>query len=466
MTYEPDPRLTRAIAPVRAAFLGDDVWLVGGAVRDVLLGRPLTDWDLVTTGDAEATARAYATAVGAPVFPLSERHGAWRVMGDEHEVDVTGAPDGITADLLRRDLTINAVAVRLSDGEVMAVPGALDDIEARVLRTVSDQSFLDDPLRLLRLVRLAAELELEIDDDTIALARRDASHAAEPAGERQRAELERILLSRDPVDGLRRLDELGLLVVVLPEVKALEGVEQNRYHHFDVLDHTLQVLDAAVDLIEHPEFAFGAATSAVAAALAEELDADSDVALAVRWGALLHDIAKPDTRHEFDNGHIGFPGHAQQGAETAVAILGRLRYSTAMQRCVAVLVREHLRLGFLVPEGELDPRAVHRYRVETEPWAIASVVVSLADRWSTRGTRARQRWIRRHEQLAAAMVLALAEPTLPPLIRGDELAAALNEETGPRIGRLLALIAEEQAAGTINDAAAAIAFARATELDD
>ena len=466
MTDDSDPRLTRAIAPVRDAFPGDDVWLVGGAVRDVLLGRPLTDWDLVTTGDAEATARAYATAVGAPVFPLSERHGAWRVMGDEHEVDVTGAPDGITADLLRRDLTINAIAVRLTDGEVMAVPGALDDIEARVLRTVSEQSFLDDPLRLLRLVRLAAELELEIDDDTIALARRDASHAAEPAGERQRAELERILLSRDPVDGLRRLDELGLLAVVLPEVKALEGVEQNRYHHFDVLDHTLQVLDAAVDLIEHPEFAFGAATPAVAAALAEELDADTDVALAVRWGALLHDIAKPDTRREFDNGHIGFPGHAQQGAETAVAILARLRYSTAMQRCVAVLVREHLRLGFLVPEGELDPRSVHRYRVETDPWAIASVVVSLADRWSTRGTRARQRWIRRHEQLASAMVLALAEPTPPPLIRGDELAAALNEETGPRIGRLLALIAEEQAGGTINDAAAAIAFARATHLDD
>ena len=268
-----DPRLARAIEPVRAAMPGDDLWLVGGAVRDVLLGRPLTDWDLVTTGDAEAAARTYAKAAGAPVFPLSERHGAWRVVGEEREVDITGAPDGITADLLRRDLTVNAIAVRLSDGELMAVPGALDDLEAGVLRAVSDQSFRDDPLRLLRLVRLALELDLEIDPDTITLARRDAVHAAEPAGERQRAELERILLSRDPVDGLRRLDDLGLLAVVLPEVKALEGVQQNRYHHLDVLDHTLQVLDAAVDLIEHPEFAFGPATPAVAAALAEELDA-------------------------------------------------------------------------------------------------------------------------------------------------------------------------------------------------
>ena len=460
MSVETDPRLDRAIAPVRAAFPGDDVWLVGGAVRDVLLGRPLTDWDLVTTGDAEVTARAHATAIGAPVFPLSERHGAWRVVGEDGDVDVTGAPDGITADLLRRDLTINAIAVRLADGEVMAVPGALEDVEARVLRAVSDQAFRDDPLRLLRLVRLACELELDIDGDTAALALRDAGLAADPAGERQRVELERILLSRDPVDGLRRLDELGLLAIVLPEVKALQAVEQNRYHHLDVFDHTLQVLDAAVDLIEHPEFAFGAATPAVAAALAEELDAETDVAMAVRWGALLHDIAKPYTRHEFENGHIGFPGHAQQGAETATEILTRLRCSTAVQRCVAVLVREHLRLGFLVPDGELDPRAVHRYRVETEPWAIASVVVSLADRWSTRGTRARQRWIRRHEQLATAMAAALAEPSLPPLIRGDELAVALGLAPGPELGRLLALIAEEQAAGTIASADEAIAFAR------
>ena len=455
-----DARLAGAIGEVRAAFPADDVWLVGGAVRDILLGRELTDWDLVTTGDAEAVARAHARAIGAPVFPLSERHGAWRVVGEEREVDVTAAPDGIAADLLRRDLTVNAIAVRLGDGEVVAVPGALDDVDARVLRAVSDRSFADDPLRLLRLVRLAAELDLAIDGGTAEQARRDAGRAAEPAGERQRAELERILLSRDPVDGLRRLDDLGLLAVVLPELKALEGVEQNRYHHLDVLDHTLQVLDGAVDLIDHPEFAFGAAAPAVAAALAEELDAESDVALAVRWGALLHDIAKPRTRQTFEDGHIGFPGHAEEGAVLADEMLGRLRCSTAMRRCVALLVREHLRLGFLVGDGEIDARAVHRYRVATDPYPIATVVVSLADRWSTRGTRARQRWIRRHEQLAATMAGLLAEPPAPALIRGDELAAALGIEPGPELGALLARIAEEQAAGTIGSADEAVGFAR------
>ena len=454
-------RLQEALGPIRAAFAdADDLWLVGGAVRDVLLGRPLSDWDLVTTGDAERTARAYAAAISAPVFPLSERHGAWRIVGDDYEVDVTAAPQGIATDLARRDLTINAIAVRVADGTLEAVPGALADVASGVLRAVSDQSFLDDPLRLLRLVRLAAELDLEIAPDTFLQARRDAGHAADPAGERQQAELERILLARDPIDGLRHLEDLGLLAVVLPEVAALRGVTQNRYHHFDALDHTLQVLDAAVDLSEHPEFAFGAAAGVVATALAEPIDADTDVALAVRWGALLHDIAKPQTRSVRDDGHVCFPGHAVEGAATAAVILARLRCSSALQRCVATLVREHLRIGFLVPSGDLDAREVHRYRVATELWGIASVVVSLADRWSTRGTQARQRWIRRHEQLAAAMITALGQPVAAALVRGDVLAEAIGCPLGPELGVLLARISEEQAAGVIGTEQEAIAFAR------
>lgn len=456
-----DPLLIGALDPVRAAFPdADDAWLVGGAVRDVLMGRPLADWDLVTTGDPEATARTCAHRLGAPVFPLSERHGAWRIVAAGHEIDVTGAPDGITADLARRDFTINAIAVRLADARLEAVPGALDDIADARLRLVADGAFRDDPLRLLRLVRLAAELDLDVEDGTADVARRDAGLAAEPAGERQRMELERMLAARDPVDAIRMLDDLGLLAVVLPEVKALEGVVQNRYHHLDVFDHTLQVLDAACDLVDAPAFAFGDLAPGVRDALAAELDGDADVATAVRWGALLHDIAKPMTRTTFEDGHIGFPGHAQQGAELATAILGRLRASSALQRCVAVLVREHLRLGFMVGRDGIGPREIHRYRVATDPYGVPAVIVSLADRWATRGVRARQRWIRRHEETARTLVRGLLEPPLPALIRGDALAAALGLPPGPALGVLLAEIAEEQAAGTVTTAEAAVAFAR------
>ena len=456
-----DARLEAARAEVAGVVDDSGAWLVGGAVRDVLLGRPLADWDLVTEGDPEALARAVGRALDAPVFPLSERHGAWRVADRGREVDVTGAPEGIDADLARRDLTVNAIAVHLADGRVAEAPGGLADVEAGLLRAVSDGAFRDDPLRLLRLVRLHAELGLAVEPGTAELARRDAGLAVEAAGERQRMELDRMLRSRDPVDALRLMGDLGLLAAVLPEVAALAGVEQNRYHHLDVLDHTLQVVDAAADLVGHPAGGFGAAADAVRAALAEPLDAESDVGLAVLWAALLHDVAKPWTRTVFEDGHVGFPGHAQEGAEASERILERLRASTALRRCVAVLVREHLRLGFLVSPGEPDARDVHRYRVATEPYGIASVVVSLADRWSTRGTRARQRWIRRHTELAERMALALAEPEPAPLVRGDRLAEALGCAPGPEIGELLARIAEEQAAGAVGTEDEAIAFARA-----
>lgn len=444
---------------------GDGLWLVGGAVRDALLGRPLGDWDLVAEGDPEHAARAIARHLDAPVFPLSDRHGAWRVTTQEREIDVQGAPDGIEADLARRDLTVNAIALRLSDGVVREVPGARDDLAERRLRMVADDGFRADPLRLLRLVRLAAQLDFEIEGGTIERARRDAGLASQAAGERIRAELDLMLGARDPVDPLVALEDLGLLAVVLPEVAALRGVTQNGYHHLDVLGHTLQVVDVVADLMVAPEAVFGANAEAVTAALAIDLDGQGDVALAVRWAALLHDIAKPETRAERADGEAGFPGHAALGAEQADALLGRLRSSGAMRRCVAVLVREHLRLGFMVGPTAPDPRDVHRYRVATAPWELASLVVSVADRLATRGVRSRQRWIRRHQALAVDLVEVLGEPVAPPLVRGDRLAAALALEPGPRIGELLERIAEEQAAGTVVDEETAVAFARTLLVD-
>jgi poly(A) polymerase len=465
---DPATTLERARETINAALGRDagDLWLVGGSVRDALLGRSLGDWDLVVAGDPEAPARALARRLDAPVFPLSERHGAWRITTSEREIDVQGAPEGIEADLARRDFTVNAIALRLEDGTVRSVPDALVDLDECRLRLVADDGFRDDPLRLLRLVRLATQLDFVVDPATSAVARRDAGLAAEPAGERIRSELEAMLRARDPVDAFRELEELGLLAVVLPEVAGLRGVRQNGYHHLDVLDHTLQVLDAAADIGAHPDGVFGASGVRIARALGEPLDGASDVALAVRWAALLHDIAKPETRAERPNGEAGFPGHAALGAEQADRLLERLRAGGALRRCVAGLVREHLRLGFLVAADPPSARDIHRYRVATAPWEEAALVLSVADRLATRGLRARQRWIRRHQEAACTVAAALAEPIPPPLLRGDDLARELGIAPGPRIGELLGAIAEEQAAGNLTTAADALAYARERMIGD
>ena len=192
---------------VREALAGEDAWVVGGALRDELLGRPIVDLD-VAVHDPHAAAETYAKRAGGAVFSLSERHGAWRVARrDGRTVDFTPLPvQGIEADLATRDFTVNAVARPLAGGQDVDPFGGLDDLRRKRLRPVSPTVFEDDPLRLLRAVRFEQELGFALDDETERLVREHASRVTHPAGERVLDELSRL-----DAGSFRRLDELGLL---------------------------------------------------------------------------------------------------------------------------------------------------------------------------------------------------------------------------------------------------------------
>lgn len=445
--------------------VGDEGWVVGGAVRDHLLGRQVDDWDIVVAGDPGAAARAHARTSGGAPFPLSERHGAWRVVDEGHMVDFTALHGSLPEDLARRDFTANAIAVSLADGTVTDPHGGIDDIAARVLRVVGDDVFRDDPLRLLRLPRLGAELEFAVEQMTADIARRDADLVVSSAGERQLAELQRILGVRDPVDALSLCDELGVLAAVLPEVDALHNVEQSAFHHLDVFHHTLHVIDATADVAANVAHFFpdAAVAAAIEEALAAPLDGTMDVRAGLRWGALLHDIAKPYTRTVLPDGGVKFWGHDERGVAMLDGILGRLNASGALRELTTVLVREHLLLGFMIPVRPLDRRAFYRYALATRPYALPSVVLSLGDRLATRGSRTRQRGMRRHLQTAqeiAAGVVALG-PVPPRLVApADRIGEQIGLAPGPRLGRLVAALQEEQAAGTVESEQQAVEFAR------
>src|SRR4029453_86128 len=201
---------------------GKEAWVVGGAVRDEALGRPVVDLDIACREPEQAARRFSKLTRGAP-FPLSERHGAWRVaLEDGRTVDFTPLHDGIGDDLATRDFTINAVARPLGGGEPADPFGGLGDLERRVLRAVGPTIFRDDPLRLLRAVRLEDELGFRLDDETAELVRRDASLAARPAGERILAELMRLTAA-----GYERLDELGLLAPLGGSLERLGGLGES-----------------------------------------------------------------------------------------------------------------------------------------------------------------------------------------------------------------------------------------------
>jgi tRNA nucleotidyltransferase/poly(A) polymerase len=317
----------------RGALRGKEAWIVGGAVRDQLLGRPLVDLD-IACNEPEAAARRY----GGPVFPLSERHGAWRVaLRDGRTVDFTPLQDGIEADLATRDFTINAIARPLAGGELVDPFGGREDLEQRVLRAVVASIFRDDPLRLLRAVRLEDELGFRLDPETERLVREEAALVDSPAGERVVAELVRL-----STHGFERLDELGLLAPLGGTLERLRGLEEPT---------------AEMRLV----------------AVFEER-------------------------------------------------LGRLPISNELRRYASVLLRAK-------PPEDLSPRSVFRFRRDTEPWATE------AARFAGGG-----------QALERAIEEARGRDPQEPLLRGDELGLP----PGPQIGRLLALVEEERAAGTIS----------------
>lgn len=332
----------------REVLKGEEAWVVGGAVRDEALRRRIIDLDIACR-EPEQAARRFSKQARGALFPLSERHGAWRVaLEDGRTVDFTPLRAGIEDDLATRDFTINAVARPLAGGEPADPFGGLADLERGVLRAVRPTIFEDDPLRLLRAVRLEDELGFRLDEETAELVRGNTALVDRPAGERVLAELEHL-----SAGGYERLDELGLLAPLGGSLERLRG-----------LDRTT-----------------------------------------------------PEMR--------------------LVAVFGRelkrLPVSNELRRYASALLRAE-------PPGDLSARSVYRFRRDTEPWAVE------AARFAGGG-----------EELERAIEQAQAADPAEPLLRGDELGLP----PGPEIGRLLALVEEERAAGTISTREEAFDLVRA-----
>jgi poly(A) polymerase len=460
-----------SIAAARTALEdeADQTWIVGGAVRDALLGEPVADADLaVLPGREESAARAVARVSGGTAFPLSEQHATWRAISSTQgwHLDVAALrAETIDADLRARDFTVNAIAVPLQGGDPIDPTGGLPDCEARTLRAVSERVFGDDPIRLLRAPRLAARHALTIQGGTVELAQSEAGHAADPAGERQFAELRGIVGGPDPLRGLELMDELELTPAVLPELEALRGVVQNPNHHLDVLGHTLAVLEEWLGLERDLSGFAGELAPQLDEFLAEPLADELTRRDALRFGALFHDLGKPETRSDTGT-YVTFIGHDEVGARIIAGICRRLKTSRRLATHLEGLALHHLRLGFLIHQRPLSRRAVYDYLVATEPVAADVTLVSVADRLAARGEGplASPEMVEAHLDLAREMLRdALPwhrEGAPRPPLTGDELASELGIEPGPEMGRVLEELRAATFAGEIGDREQALERAR------
>ncbi len=464
-----------AAESVRAArsAVGDaDAWIVGGAVRDALLGERVGDLDIaVPPGGEREAAKRIARAADGSVFALSREHATWRaIAGDRRwHVDVTALREQtIEADLRARDFALNAIAVPLPGGAPIDPTGGAADAEARVLRVASPRAFAEDPLRLLRAARIGARFGLRLEEATVALARAEAARASEPAGERQFAELRGILTGPAPLRALELMDELEITAPVLPEVDAMRGVVQTPNHHLDVLGHTLAVIENLLAVERDlPRFA-GESAADTAALLAEPLADELDRGGALRFGALLHDIGKPATRSQ-QGGRVSFIGHDRSGAEMIATLCSRLKTSRRLSAHLQGLAAHHLRLGFLVHERPLSRGRLYEYLRATEPVAPDVTLLTAADRLAARGEGplASEEMINAHLDLVRDVLPAAIawhrDPPRPP-VTGEELAAEIGVAPGPELGRLLERLRAATYAGEVADRDQALALAR--ELAD
>jgi poly(A) polymerase/tRNA nucleotidyltransferase (CCA-adding enzyme) len=487
------------------------VWLVGGAVRDLLLGRPVQDVDLAVPRGALALARALADRLGAAFVTLDEERDVGRVVwersGDASdavrlEIDVAGfrAPD-LAGDLRARDLTINALALPLHSlprhlpvAALVDPAGGLDDLRAGVVRLLAPAVLDDDPLRGLRAVRIAAQLGFTIEPRSLAWIRAAAPRLAEAAPERARDELWKALMAPSPAATLRLADELGLLPVLVPEVVPAHDMAQSPPHREDVWSHTLSVVDrtgallatlaalarsatsdvstrSATAIVDEPVADFDPAATAVLARFAEPLRERLAVPLAaghrvaghLLLAALFHDLGKPPTRSVGVDGRIHFYGHEATGAQQAEERLTALRFAQAEVQWVARAVRHHMRPLQLQRDEPLGARSLHRFHRGTGDVGPEVCLLALADNLAKGEQRAHGSWasfVARVGELLEAFFLRHAEVVAPPpLVRGGELIAELGLAPGPAIGELLLAITEAQATGAVADRDTALRFA-------
>jgi tRNA nucleotidyltransferase/poly(A) polymerase len=487
----------RAALSRAASLARQPVWLVGGAIRDAALGRPVADLDLACR-DARALAAALARGFRGTLVTLDADNEVYRLVlpvqrGRALKQFDVAALQGATIeeDLLRRDFTVNAVALPLAPDMPAAHPpsafvdprGGLADLAARRLRGEIERNFVDDPLRLLRAFRVAAQNGLSLDPATAALVRKHRRLARRPAAERVSAELLALLGVPGASAWLRRMDECGLLTQLFEDLEPARRCAEDYYGPGGVLAHTLEVC-ARLDLL------LDETASVLPPALAKDLGAH----LAERGGpafrgllmlsALLHDVAKPETARRVD-GRLRFFEHDTKGADKAERLLRELRLSREQVRTAGQVVRHHLRPGHLASAGVPTDRAVYRFLRDLGEDAPALLLVCWADHASylaetrlrrlfkaacadparsdlarVRGEDARKTV--RHLQIVALLMNRWRDqerrPPPPKLVDGTEVMKHLRLPPGPRIGELLERVREAQAEGRVRTREDALAL--------
>ena len=445
-------------------------YIVGGFIRDWILGRMTEDIDLAVQGDSLDIVKKIAGIIDGRYVLLDETNKVGRIVVVRNEqlwhLDFTMFSGAIRDDLARRDFTMNAMAVDLNEfvsGSFLILDpfSGETDLKNGLIKAVSSHIYKDDASRLLRAVRLAAELGFKIESGTEKLIKQDSCLVAQVPGEKLREELLRLLSLPDFSNLLIYLDKLSLLTEIIPEVGEMKEVEQPPEHYWDVFNHSVQTVATVEFLLGESKWFYGSKDLLGVIPWPEDINHHFNEEISngscrrnmLKLAALLHDVAKPHTKAIDSFGRMRFIGHPKLGAAISNEIMSRLRFSGREIKLVERLVYYHLRPAQMATIGLPSSRAIYRYFRDTEDDGVDILLLAMADYLATSGPELNLESWEQHNQLISYILNEhynqQAKVSPARLVNGHALMSFFNLTPGPLVGKLLDLVNEAQATGEI-----------------
>ena len=441
---------------------GNEIYLVGGSVRDMLLGRQTYDNDIIVVDeDARIFAQNLAKTLDAVYIPLDEENKIYRlVMKDKvNYIDITNPiEDSLEKDLARRDFTINAIALNLKNGEIIDITGGKSDLDRRIIRMIKPENFDDDSLRLLRAFRFESVLGFDIEPETLKAIKVRAELISKPAVERINCEILKLFEGDNTVKALISMDDAGLLELIFPPVVDVKKVSPNTHHHLDLFHHSLEVVnqiqqlyDFSVDVVR------------------EHLNAH-DFGGASRLGHLklagfLHDIGKFQTWTIEEGGRHRFIKHDDTGAKMADSLLKKMHFSKKQIEYITKMIRLHIYPSSVIQAPNLSEKHYMRYIRKMENDVIDNILLAKADRLSALGPAITDEILSDNlngldKMLAYYLSIKDSLKPLPKLLDGKEIMEILNIKPSPRLGEIVDALKEAQISGDVNTKEDAVNFVR------
>lgn len=440
-----------------------EIYVVGGIIRDFYLDKENFDKDIIVQNiDAGIFAKSLAKVLDATFIPLDEENKIYRlVLKDKINcIDVASLiGNNIEEDLRRRDLTINAIAVNLKTLELLDITGGLDDLKSKIIRHISEQNFIDDPLRLLRVFRFQANLGFELDPELITIIKKHAAEIKKPAVERVNYELMKLFSGEFSEQALLKMDEADLLGELFPITQKLKEVPPNLHHHLDLFSHSLEIIRQIQYLYEK--------SSAEVQKHLMQVNLGGATRLAhLKLSGLLHDIGKPSTwTIEEGSGKHRFIKHDDVGSKMCAKLLKTAKFSKKQIEYVVKMVKFHIYPSHVVGSPGITEKIYMRFIRKMDNDVIDIITLAMADRLSARGVEITDEIVEKNINNLMALLeyyLKIKDDLkpLPKLISGEEIMEALNIAPSKELGEIIKAIKDSQLAGEITTKEEALAFVK------